>query len=61
MNWCPALGPVLANEEVVDGRSERGNHPVERVQLRQWMMRITQYADVACSTTWRCSTGRGAR
>ncbi len=45
VNWCPALGTVLANEEVVDGLSERGNHPVERVKLRQWMMRITAYAD----------------
>ena len=45
VNWCPALGTVLANEEVVDGRSERGNHPVERVPLRQWMLRITAYAE----------------
>ena len=45
VNWCPALGTVLANEEVIDGRSERGNHPVERVKLRQWMMKITAYAD----------------
>jgi leucyl-tRNA synthetase len=45
VNWCPALGTVLANEEVIDGLSERGNHPVERVKLRQWMMRITAYAD----------------
>src|ERR1700756_2435272 len=45
VNWCPALGTVLANEEVVDGRSERGHHPVYRTPLRQWMMRITQYAD----------------
>ncbi|MBK8252657.1 MAG: leucine--tRNA ligase [Polyangiaceae bacterium] len=45
VNWCPALGTVLANEEVKDGLSERGNHPVERVPLRQWMMRITAYAD----------------
>ncbi|HMO14300.1 MAG TPA: leucine--tRNA ligase [Pirellulaceae bacterium] len=45
VNWCPALGTVLANEEVVDGRSERGNHPVERRPLRQWMLRITAYAD----------------
>ncbi len=45
VNWCAALGTVLANEEVVDGRSERGNHPVERVPLRQWMLRITAYAD----------------
>ncbi len=45
VNWCPALGTVLANEEVIDGRSEIGSHPVERVKLRQWMMRITAYAD----------------
>ncbi len=43
--WCEALGTVLANEEVVDGRSERGNHPVERKKLRQWVLRITAYAD----------------
>jgi len=43
--WCPALGTVLANEEVIDGRSERGNHPCERRPLRQWMLRITAYAD----------------
>ncbi len=45
VNWCPALGTVLANEEVVDGRSERGQHPVERRPLRQWMLRITAYAE----------------
>ncbi|MCA9238959.1 MAG: class I tRNA ligase family protein, partial [Planctomycetales bacterium] len=45
VNWCPALGTVLANEEVVDGKSERGSHPVERRPLRQWMLRITAYAD----------------
>ena len=45
VNWCPALGTVLANEEVIDGKSERGDHPVERVPLRQWMLRITAYAD----------------
>jgi leucyl-tRNA synthetase len=46
VNWCPALGTVLANEEVTnDGRSERGNHPVYRRPLRQWMLRITAYAD----------------
>ena len=43
--WCPALGTVLANEEIIDGRSERGNHPVERRNLRQWVLRITAYAD----------------
>jgi leucyl-tRNA synthetase len=45
VNWCPALGTVLANEEVVDGKSERGGHPVVRMPLRQWMLRITSYAD----------------
>jgi len=45
VNWCPALGTVLANEEVQDGRSERGGHPVQRLPLRQWMLRITAYAD----------------
>lgn len=45
VNWCPALGTVLADEEVIDGRSERGNHPVQRIPLRQWMLRITVYAD----------------
>ncbi len=45
VNWCPALGTVLANEEVIDGKSERGNHPVYRTPLRQWMLRITAYAD----------------
>jgi leucyl-tRNA synthetase len=45
VNWCPALGTVLANEEVIQGRSERGNHPVVRIPLRQWMLRITAYAD----------------
>ena len=45
VNWCPALGTVLANEEVIDGLSERGRHPVERVPLRQWVLKITAYAD----------------
>jgi leucyl-tRNA synthetase len=45
VNWCPALGTVLSNEEVVDGKSERGGHPVERLPLRQWMLRITAYAE----------------
>jgi leucyl-tRNA synthetase len=45
VNWCAALGTVLANEEVIDGKSERGGHPVERVPLRQWMLKITEYAD----------------
>jgi leucyl-tRNA synthetase len=45
VNWCPALGTVLANEEVVDGKSEIGGHPVERRPMRQWMLRITAYAE----------------
>ncbi|HEX8202161.1 MAG TPA: leucine--tRNA ligase, partial [Isosphaeraceae bacterium] len=45
VNWCPALGTVLANEEVVDGKSERGGHPVVRMPLTQWMLRITAYAE----------------
>ncbi|NBX16110.1 MAG: leucine--tRNA ligase [Proteobacteria bacterium] len=45
VNWCPALKTVLANEEVIDGKSERGNHPVVRVPMRQWMLKITAYAE----------------
>lgn len=45
VNWCPALGTVLANEEVIDGKSERGGHPVERRPMKQWMLKITAYAD----------------
>lgn len=45
VNWCPALGTVLADEEVINGRSERGNHPVYRRPLKQWMLKITEYAD----------------
>lgn len=45
VNWCPALGTVLANEEVIDGKSERGGHPVERRPMRQWVLKITAYAD----------------
>jgi leucyl-tRNA synthetase len=44
VNWCPELGTVLANEEVVGGVSERGGHPVVRKPMRQWMLRITKYA-----------------
>ncbi len=43
--WCPKLGTVLADAEVIDGRSERGGHPVERRPMRQWVLRITAYAD----------------
>lgn len=45
VNWCEALGTVLANEEVIDGKSERGGHPVVRRPMRQWILRITEYAD----------------
>ncbi|MEM5016033.1 leucine--tRNA ligase [Metabacillus indicus] len=45
VNWCPALGTVLANEEIIDGKSERGGHPVERRPMKQWMLKITAYAD----------------
>jgi leucyl-tRNA synthetase len=45
VNWCPELGTVLANEEVKDGKSERGGHPVVRLPMTQWMLRITAYAD----------------
>lgn len=45
VNWCPALKTVLANEEVVDGKSERGGHPVVRVPMKQWMLKITDYAE----------------
>ncbi len=45
VNWCEALGTVLSNEEVIDGKSERGNHPVVRRPLKQWLMRITAYAE----------------
>lgn len=45
VNWCAGLGTVLANEEVINGKSERGDFPVERLPLRQWVLRITEYAD----------------
>jgi leucyl-tRNA synthetase len=45
VNWCAALGTVLANDEVINGISERGGHPVEKKKLRQWYLRITEYAD----------------
>ena len=63
--WCPALGTVQANEEVVDGRSIRGNHPVERRNLRQWVLRITAYAerliDQLEGLEWPASTKRQQR
>ena len=45
VNWCPALGTVLSNEEVIDGVSERGGHPVFRRPMRQWVLKITAYAE----------------
>jgi len=45
VNWCPELGTVLANEEVIGGKSERGAHPVFRVPMKQWMLKITDYAE----------------
>lgn len=45
VNWCPQLGTVLANEEVIDGKSERGGYPVIRKPMRQWVLRITEYAE----------------
>ncbi|MGL5295983.1 MAG: leucine--tRNA ligase, partial [Culicoidibacterales bacterium] len=45
VNWCEALGTVLANEEVIDGLSERGGHPVVRKPMRQWVLKITEYAE----------------
>lgn len=50
VNWCPALGTVLANEEVIDGKSERGGHDVIRKPMRQWMLRITDYAEKLLET-----------
>ena len=45
VNWCPELGTVLANEEIINGKSERGEHPVVRIPMRQWMLKITDYAE----------------
>ena len=45
VNWCPELGTVLANEEVIDGKSERGGYPVIRKPMRQWVLKITDYAE----------------
>ena len=45
VNWCEALGTVLANEEIIDGKSERGGHPVVRIPMKQWVLKITHYAD----------------
>ncbi len=61
VNWCPALGTVLANEEVKDGKSERGGHPVFRTPLRQWMLRITAYADRLLEDLALCEWPEGTR
>ena len=45
VNWCPELGTVLANEEIIDGKTERGGFPVEKKKMRQWILKITEYAD----------------
>jgi leucyl-tRNA synthetase len=61
VNWCPALGTVLANEEVIDGKSERGGHPVVRMPLRQWMLRITAYADRLEKDLEQCNWPEGIK
>ena len=70
VNWCAALGTVLANEEVIDGKSERGGHPVVRMPLRQWLLRITAYAErlledldwsIGPNRSRRCSATGSAR
>ena len=61
VNWCPALGTVLANEEVIDGRSERGNHPVVRRPMRQWMLKITAYAERLLKDRLRRAPPQGHR
>ncbi|MGL5042521.1 MAG: leucine--tRNA ligase [Culicoidibacterales bacterium] len=45
VNWCETLGTVLANEEIIEGKSERGGHPVTRIPMKQWVLKITHYAD----------------
>ncbi|MDE6196089.1 MAG: class I tRNA ligase family protein, partial [Erysipelotrichaceae bacterium] len=55
VNWCPALGTVLANEEVKDGKSERGGHPVIRRPMRQWVLKITEYAERLLEDLELCS------
>ena len=57
VNWCPGLGTVLANEEVIDGKSEVGGFPVERRPMRQWMLRITAYADRLAERSGPAATG----
>ncbi|MDR4458799.1 hypothetical protein, partial [Bacillus tropicus] len=46
VNWCPALATVLANEDIIDVKRERGGHPVERRPMRQWMLKITAYGEL---------------
>jgi len=53
VNWCPALGTVLANEEVINGLSERGDHPVERIPLRQWVLKVIDLIDISADG-WMC-------
>ena len=57
VNFCPALGTVLANEEVENGRSKEGGYPVERRPLRQWILKITAYADRLIRRSRSCSIG----
>ncbi len=65
VNWCAELKTVLANEEVVDGKSERGGHPVERIPMKQWMLKITDYAEKLLtdldSIDWPNRTKEGQR
>ena len=65
VNWCPALRTVLANEEVIDGKSERGEHPVFRKPMQQWMLKITDYAEALLndldSLDWPEKTKQGQR
>lgn len=65
VNWCPELKTVLANEEVIDGKSERGGHPVVRRPMKQWMLKITDYADRLsedlASTDWPSRTSEGQK
>ena len=56
VNWCPKLGTVLANDEVHDGLSVRGGHPVEQKRMKQWLLRVTATPS-ACSTGWTGSPG----
>ena len=55
VNWCADLGTVLSNEEVIDGKSERGDFPVVRMPLRQWVLRITEYVERLAVTCYLLS------